>query len=74
MVLFGERAIQCEAAKAPAGTSVILCPILPAALLLGRAPDPNYPNVTASYTGLFTENWYYKCGFELILFKRKACY
>ena len=60
-----------EAAKAPAGTGAILCPILPAALLLGRAPDPN---ITASYTGLFKENWYYKCGFKLILFKRKACY
>lgn len=48
-----------ETAKAPAGTSAILCPILPAALLLGRAPDPN---ITTSYTGLFKENCYYKCG------------
>lgn len=60
-----------EAAKAPGGTNAILCPILPAAFLLGRAPDPN---ITTSYTGLFKENCYDKCGFELILFKRKACY
>ena len=41
-----------EAARAPAGTSAILRPILPGALRLGRAP---VPNKTTTYTGLFKE-------------------